>query len=84
MTPPIGGGFAFSHRIVGERLVDANVHVRIDAARKGQKALRVEYFGGIVCPDFRRQLRDFAVLDADIEAVDAALVRPHHAGVLDR
>ena len=59
------------------------MHVRVDAARERQQPFGVEHLVGILGADFRRKPRHLAVLDADIEAVHAGLVRPHDAGVLN-
>ena len=78
-----GSGFAFAHRVLGQRPVDADMHVRIDAARKGELALGVEHFIGVFGADFRRQTGHLAVLDRNIEAVHTGCVRTHHARILD-
>ena len=77
------GGLAFADRILGKRPIDADMHVRVDAAGEGQQPFGVEYLAGILGADFRCQPRHLAVLDGDVEAVHPGLVRAHHARVLD-
>ena len=59
------------------------MHVGIDAARESQQPFGIEHLVRILGADFRREPRHLAVLDADVETVDAGLVRPHDAGILD-
>ena len=77
------GGFALAHRILGERPIDADMHVRVNAARKRQQPFGVEDVGGVLGLDFRCKPDHLAVLDGDIQAVHPAVVRPHHARILN-
>ena len=77
------GRLAFRDRILGERRVDPDMHVRIDAARERQPVLGVEDLLRLPGLDVGRKPRDLSVLDRDIEAVDRRLVRADDAGVLD-
>ena len=77
------GGLALAHRVLGERAVDADMHMRVDAAGKGQQPFGVEHFGGVLGADVRRKPDHLAVLDGDVEAIHAGVVRTHHARILD-
>ena len=79
MTPRL----AFADRILCKRTVDADMHVRIDAARKRQQPSGIERLIGIVGLYFRREPHYFAVLDADVETIDSRLVWADDARVFN-
>ena len=78
-----GGRLALAHRVLGQRPVDADMHVGIDAAGESQKLFGVEHLARVLGADFRREPRHLAVRDADVEAVHSRSVRAHHARILD-
>ncbi len=78
-----GGGLALRHGVEVELLIDADMHVGIDAAGEGEEVLGVEDLVGLVRAQLRREPRDASVLDRDVEAIDRRLVRAHHARILD-
>ena len=78
-----GRGLALRHRVLRQRRVNADMHVRIDAARERQPVLGVENGFRPVGLDIGSELGDLAVLDRNIEAIDRRLIGANHAGVLD-
>ena len=76
-------GLALAHRVLGHRPVDADVHVRVHEARKREPVLPVHDLVRLLRPEVRREPRELAVLDADVEQVDRGPVRPDDADVLD-
>ena len=76
------GGFRFGHGIVGQWRIDADVRVGVHEARKGEEAPAVEDFARVARRDLRCHEREAAVLDAEVEALDRELPRPHDADVL--
>ena len=59
------------------------MHVRVDAAGKGQIILAVEDLLSLPSRKLRRETADLAVLDADVEAIDGGLVGTDDANILD-
>ena len=59
------------------------MHVRIDAAGKGQMVLAVEDLLRLPGRELGRETADLAVLDADVEAIDRGLVGTDDASILD-
>ena len=78
-----GRGLALGNRILRERRIDADVHVRVDAARECQAILGVENGLRALRLNIGSELGDLSVLDRNIEAIDGGLVRADHAGILD-
>jgi hypothetical protein len=66
-----------------EGLIDADMHMGIDAAGKRQIILGVENLLALLGADVRGNPIDLAIPDRDVEAIDRRLVRPHDAGILD-
>ena len=79
----LGRGPALAHRIVGERGVDAGVHVRVDDARKREVALAVVDRFRLTRGKTRVKLGELAAGDGDVNVLDRLGVRPHYAHVLD-
>jgi hypothetical protein len=61
---------AFRNGILGQGLIDADMHVGINAAGERQKIFGVEGFLGALCVDRRRDLNDLSVFDRDVEPFD--------------
>jgi len=74
---------ALRNRVLGERRINTDVHMGVDAAREGEKIPGVENLFRLFRLDVRRQTRDLSFLDGDVEAIDRGPVGTHHAGVLD-
>src|SRR5580692_11772700 len=77
------GSLAFRNRVFGQRRIDADMHVRVDAAGKGQIVLAVENLLRLLYRKLGRETADLAALDADVEAIDGSLFGTHDASVLD-
>src|SRR5262245_23347135 len=69
--------------VLGEGLIDADMHMGIDAAGKRQLVPGVENLLRLLGADIRGNLADLTVLDRDVEAIDRRLVRAYGAGILD-
>ena len=78
-----GGGLALRNRVLRERRIDADVHVRVDASWECQAILGIENGLCALRLNIGSELGDLSVLDRDIETIDGGLVRADHAGVLD-
>src|SRR5580700_321981 len=76
-------GLAFRNRVFGQRRIDADMHVCVDASRKSQVILAVENLLRLLGSKLGREAADLAALDADVEAVDGGLVGTHDADILD-
>jgi hypothetical protein len=61
---------AFRNSILGYGLIDADMHVSIDAAGKRQKIFGIEDLFGVFCLDSRRETGNLSVFDRDVEAID--------------
>jgi len=59
------------------------MHVRVDAAGKGQIILAVENLLRLPDRELGCEAADLAAVDADIESVDRGLVGADNAGILD-
>ena len=69
--------------VLRERLIDADMHMGIDAAGKRQIVPGVENLPALLGADVRGDPIDLSILDRDVEAIDRRLVRPHDPGILD-
>ena len=76
-------GLALGKRVLGERRVDADMHVRIDATWKCETIFGVEHILGLLGLNFRRKSDNLSILDRDIETIDRRLVRANDASILD-
>src|ERR1700683_3443089 len=76
-------GLAFRNRVFGQRRIDADMHVSIDATGKGQMVLAVENLLRLPGRELRREAADLAALDADVEAIDGGLVGADDTGILN-
>jgi hypothetical protein len=80
----LGGRTTFGQRIVGERGINAGVHVRIDQAGECQAPLTVDDAFGAFGLNLWASADDLAIIDRDISAFERCRVRPHDPHVLDQ
>ncbi len=81
--PAHGRALGLGRRILGEMTVDADVHVRIDNARKGDQALSVDHVGRQRGVDLGRHPGELPVLECDIGNLEPDPVRPRNFEVFD-
>ena len=77
------GRLALGDGVLGVRLVDADVHVRIDDAGEREPVAAIDDLIRLVGPDVGREAGELPVLDADVQQINRAPVRTHDADVLD-
>src|SRR5580692_9680675 len=77
------GSLAFGNRVFGQRRIDADMHVRVDAAGKGEMVLAVKDLLRVPGRELGRETADLAALDADVETIDGGLVGTNDADILD-
>src|SRR5579863_3040159 len=73
-----GGSLTLRHRVLRQRRVYSDVHVRIDATRKSKTILGIEDGLRALRLNVGSDLRDLAVFHRNIEAVDRCLFRTDH------
>src|SRR5690606_6574715 len=77
-------GAALAERVLGERRIDAAVHVRIDEAGERKAVAPVDYRRRIARADLFRDPGKLAVFDRDIHRLHGGTLRAHHAHVPDQ
>ena len=75
---------ALAARVLGERPVDAGVHVCIDQPGEREALLAVEHLCGGTRIDTGRHLHDAPVLHGDISLQEAVFLGTDHADILDQ
>ena len=77
------GREALAVRVLGQRPVDARMHVRIDESREGQATLPIDDLLRVCRSQPLGHLDDLAALHGDIHLFHGGLARAHHFHVLD-
>src|SRR5882724_11762375 len=75
-------GATLAYGILGERRVNAGMHMGVDHPGEGEPALAVIDGFRFSSRNIFFDLREFLALDADVRCRGGILVRPHHAHVL--
>src|SRR4029077_7758776 len=67
--------------VLMKRRINSDVHVGVDAARKGEIVPPVEDLLGLLRRNIRREAFDFSVPNCDVQTIDRSLSRSYDADI---